>query len=189
MGLRRATLAVCLVLCLVPVPAAARSAPSSPSAPAPAPAPDVPSGQGLPCTADWVVRLDQPISRVASFGQFTSGGETGVINCLGEVGGHRVTGPGTYGESGAFGAGPAGGADCSNGSGAGDFTATIPTDGGRRHVEGMVSFYWLGAAGVVFDGRFPSVLRLSPGAGDCLTEPARELHFQAGGVLLVGSNP
>jgi len=182
-GLGRATLAVCLVLCLVPVPAAARSGrPGSPGPLAPA-VPSVPSGQGLPCVADWVVRLDQPLSRVNSVGQFTSGGETGVIDCHGRLGGHTVTGPGTYGESGAFGAGPAGGADCSNGGGAGDFSATIPTDGGRRHVEGTVSFYWLGESGVVFDGRFPSAFRLSPGAGDCLTRPAGELHFQAGGLL------
>jgi hypothetical protein len=65
-GLGRATLAFCPVLCLVPVPAAARSGPSDghgrgtgtgPGVDPPSP----PSGPGLPCTADRVVRLDQPI--------------------------------------------------------------------------------------------------------------------------------
>ena len=174
MGLGGSTLAVCLALLAVPVPAAARPEP-----------PSAPSGEGLPCTAEWVAKLDQPISRTSSFGQFTSGGETGVITCQGSVRGHRVTGPGTYGESGAFGPGPAGGADCTDGGGAGDFTATIPTEAGPLHVGGIVSFYWAGPFGVVFDGRFPAAFRLSPGAGDCLNTPARELHFQVGGVLFV----
>jgi len=169
-------LAVGLALLGVPVPAAARPDDAPP-------VPSVPSGQGLFCAAEWVARLDQPISRASSFGQFTSGGETGSINCRGTLRGHQVTGPGTYGESGAFGPDPVGGADCTDGGGAGDFTATIPTDAGPQHVTGMVSFYWAGPVGAVFDGRFPGVLRLSPGAGDCVSEPARELHFQADGIL------
>jgi len=177
-GLEGVALAACLALFGVP------GMPGVPRGDAPS-APSVPSGQGLVCTADWVARLDQPISRTSSFGQFTSGGETGVISCQGTLQGHAVTGPGTYGESGAFGPGPAGGADCTNGAGAGDFSATIPTDAGRQHVEGLVSFYWAGPGGVVFDGRFPAAFRLSPGAGDCLNEPARELHFQVGGILFV----
>ena len=173
MGLGGWTLALGLVALLVPAPVAARAA-----------APSVPSGQGLPCTAEWVVRLDQPISMTGSFGQFTSGGETGVISCQGSLGGQPVTGPGTYGESGAFGPGRVGGADCTNGGGAGDYTATIPTAAGPRHVTGMASFYWAGPAGVVFDGRFPSLFRLSAGGGgDCFSQPARELHFQAAGLL------
>lgn len=179
-------LAIGLALLVQPVPAAvAAPAPARAPDPAAPSVPSVPSGDPLVCTADWVVRLDQPISRVSSFGQFDSGGETGVIDCRGDVQGHAVTGPGTYGESGAFGPDPAGGADCSNGGGAGDFTATLPTEAGPRHVGGIVSFYWAGPVGVVFDGRFPSAFRLSPGAGDCVNEPARELHFQAGGVLFV----
>ncbi|HVW31785.1 MAG TPA: hypothetical protein VHL53_04535, partial [Acidimicrobiia bacterium] len=134
------------------------------------------------------VQLDQPISTVSSFGQFTSGGETGTITCQGSVRGHAVTGPGTYGESGAFGAGPAGGADCSNGAGAGDFTATVPTDGGPQRLAGTVSFYWAGATGVVFKGPYPGLLRISPDAGDCVSRPARELHFQAVGLLLDGAS-
>jgi hypothetical protein len=161
-----------LVALVVPAPVVARAA-----------TPSVPSGQALLCTADWVVRLDQPISMTESFGQFTSGGETGVINCHGNLGGQPVTGPGTYGESGAFGPGRVGGADCTNGGGAGDYTATIPTAAGPQHVSGMVSFNWTGPIGVVFDGQFPSAFRLSPGAGDCFNQPARELHFQAAGVL------
>lgn len=179
MGLGGATLAVCLALVGVPGPAEARSGPPATTQAA------APSGQGLLCTADWVAKLDQPISRTASFGQFSSGGETGVIDCRGTLRGHQVTGPGTYGESGAYGPGPTGGANCATGGGAGDFTATIPTAGGPQHVEGVLSFYWAGATGVVFDGRFPAVFRVSPGAGDCLNEPARELHFQVGGILFV----
>jgi hypothetical protein len=166
--------AVCLALLGVPVPAAARPGDDIPAAP---------SGQGLPCSADWVATLDQPISRTSSFGQFTSGGETGVISCRGKLGGRPVTGQGTYGESGAFGPGPAGGANCTYGGGAGDFSATIPTEAGPQHVKGVVSFYWAGATGLVFDGRFPAAFRLSPGAGDCLNEPARQLHFQVAGIL------
>jgi hypothetical protein len=145
-----------------------------------------PSGEGLLCSSDWVASLNQPISRTASFGQFTSGGETGVIDCRGTLRGHQVTGPGTYGESGAYGPGPTGGADCTNGTGAGDFTATIPTDAGPQRVEGIVSFSWVGATGAVFDGRFPAVFRVSAGQGDCFNEPARELRFQATGVLFAG---
>ena len=167
MGLGGATLAVCLALFGAPGPAAARPE------------------QGLLCTADWVARLDQPISRTSSFGQFTSGGETGAIDCRGTLRGHQVSGPGTYGESGAVGPGPAGGADCTDGGGAGDFSATIPTEAGPQHVEGVLSFYWAGPGGIVFDGPFPAAFRLSPGAGDCVNEPARELHFQVGGILFV----
>ena len=186
MGLGGSTLVVCLALLARPVAAgAAVPVPARPPIVVPAAPPSVPSGRPLVCTADWVVTLDQPISRVSSFGQFTSGGETGVIDCRGDVGGHPVTGPGTYGESGAFGPDPAGGADCSTGSGAADFTATLPTAAGPRHVGGLVSFYWAGPAGVVFDGRFPGAFRLSPGEGDCVNQPARQLHFQAGGLLFV----
>ena len=101
MGLEGVALAACLALFGVP------GMPGVPRGDAPS-APSVPSGQGLVCTADWVARLDQPISRTSSFGQFTSGGETGVISCQGTLQGHAVTGPGTYGEWGAFGPGPAG---------------------------------------------------------------------------------
>src|SRR5256885_9405573 len=144
-GLGGWTLALGLVALLVPAPVAARAA-----------APSVPSGQGLPCTAEWVVRLDQPISMTGSFGQFTSGGETGFISCQGSLGGQPVTGPGTYGESGAFGPGRVGGADCTNGGGAGGHPAPHPNPPRPRPRTGMAPLHLAGAPRGGFGGRVPA---------------------------------
>lgn len=141
--------------------------------------------EGAVCQTDWVATLTVPMSPLGAFGEYTSGGETGVIRCDGTVRGRTVTGAGTYGERGAYGPGPHGGADCSKGAGDGEFTATIPTEDGPQRISSSNSFYWVGPAGVLTDGSFSGALQLSFPAGDCLTAPAPQLRIQARGLLVV----
>jgi hypothetical protein len=141
--------------------------------------------EGAVCDTDWVATLTVPMSPLGAFGEYTSGGETGVIHCDGTVRGWPVTGEGTYGERGAYGPGPHGGADCSKGAGDGEFTATIPTEDGPQHISSSNSFYWIGPAGVMTDGSFSGAFQLSFPSGNCLTAPAPQLRIQARGFLVV----
>lgn len=141
--------------------------------------------EGAVCETDWVATLTVPMSPLGAFGEYTSGGETGVIHCDGTIRGRAVTGDGTYGERGAYGPGPHGGADCSKGAGDGEFTATIPTEDGPQHISDANSFYWIGPTGVMTEGSFTGAFQLSFPAGDCLTAPAPQLRIQARGFLVV----
>ena len=151
------------------------------------PAPSGADVEGAVCETDWVGTLTVPMTPEQSIGRYTSGGETGVIRCDGSIKGRTVTGEGSYGELGAYGPGPQGGADCSKGAGAGDFTATIPTEDGPQHISGPLTFYWMGPAGVITGG-ISGALQLSYLSGDCLTAPAPKVHIQARGLLIAGGS-
>ncbi|MGH9035781.1 MAG: hypothetical protein ACRD0O_08445 [Acidimicrobiia bacterium] len=149
------------------------------------PAPGGADVEGAVCETDWVATLTVPMSTIQSVGRYTSGGETGVIRCDGSIRGRPVTGEGTYGEDGAYGPGPQGGADCSKGAGSGDFTATIPTEDGPQHISGPLTFYYMGPAGVLTGG-VAGTFQLSYPSGDCLTAPAPKVRIQARGLVVTG---
>ncbi|MGH8974472.1 MAG: hypothetical protein ACRD0C_14885 [Acidimicrobiia bacterium] len=148
------------------------------------PAPAGAASEATVCEVDWIITLDVAMTPTATVGNYTSGGETGVIVCDGEINGHLVTGAGTFGQDGAYGPGPGGGADCNQGAAAGDYTATIPTDAGPQHISGPATLYWFGPAGVMADASFPGAFEVSFPTGDCRSEPAPQLHFHARGVLV-----
>jgi hypothetical protein len=141
--------------------------------------------EGAVCQTDWVATLTVPMGPDQSLGRYDTGGETGVIRCDGSIRGRQVTGEGTYGELGAYGPGPQGGADCSKGAGSGDFTATIPTEDGPQHISGPVTFYWMGPGGVLTGG-FAGTFQLSYPSSNCFTAPAPKMHIQARGLLIAG---
>jgi hypothetical protein len=60
-----------------------------------------------------------------------TGAETGLITCVGQINGHWVTGPGTFGHKGKTWDG-----NCFGNQGAGTYSYTIPTAGGDQHATG-----------------------------------------------------
>lgn len=91
---------------------------------------------GTPCAFDADVSLSPGLSRSPSSGTFDSHGESGTLDCQGDVGGEPATGRGTFGAEGRY--GTAGSGDsCQSKEGRGDGTAhlTVPVQGGSRHVD------------------------------------------------------
>jgi hypothetical protein len=89
------------------------------------------------CTMAWRTYFSPGFTMTKGTGIYgtgvgITGAETGSIMCVGTINGHRVTGPGTFGHKGRTWDG-----DCVAGNqGAGTFSYTIPTSGGRQHVTG-----------------------------------------------------
>jgi hypothetical protein len=115
-------------------------------------------------------------SQAPSKGTLSTGGETGSVDCVGVILGQEVLGVGTFGFTGEYGTGPAGGDTCSDGEGRGLYTMHIPTSLGVIHVQGSFSEDFVGNAGQFF-GSGPAELiclfQFRPTEGDCVTTPAR----------------
>jgi hypothetical protein len=134
------------------------------------------------CSLAFLVYTTPGLGMTSSSGQFSSRGETGTINCVGEIFGHTVTGPGTFGFEGTL-----TNSSCLYHEGSGTAFFTVPTDAGPVHVSGggfyNVALGVLGIdhathdGGLVFDGSYV----LFPVKGNCITEPVTEAH-----VLMVG---
>lgn len=109
----------------------------------------------------------------------TSHGETGTINCVGAVNGHRVTGPGTLGFAGFF------DVSCAGGTGYETVSATIPTSAGPQKLTFPVKETVGPGVGYKSSdslmGPLPFVYY--PTEGDCVTSPVTEIFFSGQGVL------
>src|SRR5258708_6450074 len=84
---------------------------------------------GTPCAFEVEVSLSPGLSRSPSSGTFDSKGESGPLDCKGDVGGQPATGRGTFGAEGHY--GTAGDGDhCQSKDGRGDCTAhlTVPVE-------------------------------------------------------------
>lgn len=141
-----------------------------------------------PCTAEFDLTLSPGLSNTPSSGTFTSGGETGTIECQGNVNGKKATGPGTFGSEGRYGTEDPD--TCtSGGEGEAIQTFTVPTvDGDERVVnEGTITYGALEGGGLIsgrFRGpRFSGTFEVTPTKGDCVTEPVTEIHVSLEGTL------
>jgi hypothetical protein len=116
-------------------------------------------------------------------GTVTSNGPTGTISCVGEIGGDRVTGPGTGAISYAYSNGT-----CVAHVGLGTATWTIPTAAGTKYLTGTLSVRRIGVS-VLAEVRFPDARAdlagaLVPLEGDCVLAPLRKVRVMLAGALL-----
>jgi hypothetical protein len=111
---------------------------------------------------------------------YGSHGETGSISCVGQINGHTVTRPGSFGFEGTY------TGDCLSNVGSGRYSITVPTDAGSLHSTGMFMESRLGASGPVDasqpEGHFSGYHVVAPTRGDCVNSPVTEAL-----VYMVGS--
>ena len=108
-------------------------------------------------------RLSPGMSATPSKGRWSAGPTA--FDCHGTVNGAPVTGPGTIVESGPW------EGTCSQGSGSGVQTITIPTATGTVHLEIPVTFSWVGAVGAGSGPGAASIFEAVATEGDCLQTP------------------
>jgi len=144
--------------------------------------------QGTPCAFDVDVSLSPGLSRSPSRGTFDSHGESGTLDCQGDVGGQPATGRGTFGTEGRY--GTAGGGDsCQSKEGRGDGTAhlTVPVEGGTRHVDDPFTLTYRvdgrSVDGEITGQRFTATFDVTSANGDCLWRPVTKIHIRGKGHL------
>lgn len=143
---------------------------------------------GAVCTFAANFTVLPGFSNTPTNGTFSTGGETGTIDCVGLVFGQEVLGAGTFGFVGRYGTGPGGGDTCSDGAGQGTYSMHVPTSLGIVHAEGSFTESFLGNAGQMV-GQGP-VMEISclyqfrPTQGDCVTTPARAETLTGQGAIL-----
>lgn len=144
--------------------------------------------ESTPCTAEFDLTLSPGLSNTPSSGTFTSGGETGTVECRGTVNGRQATGPGTWGAEGRY--GTVDPDSCTSG-GEGEViqSFTVPTADGNEHVvnEGTLTYGALEGGGLIsgtFEGpRFSGTFDVTPTEGDCVTAPITRIHVSLRGTL------
>lgn len=143
---------------------------------------------GTPCTFEADVTLSPGLSRSPSTGSFTTNGESGALDCQGDVGGAPASGPGTFGADGRYGTG-GNGVSCDSRQGQGDGTAhyTIPVDGGSRHVDDPFTLTYRvdgrSVVGEITGRRFSGTFDVTKANGDCYWHPITKIHIKGKGHL------
>jgi hypothetical protein len=145
---------------------------------------DEPGATSASCSLSFSVYTAPGLGMTPVSGQFSSRGETGTISCVGDIFGHTVTGPGTFGFEGVL-----TNSSCLSHQGSGTALFTVPTEVGPVHVSGggfyNVALGVLGIdhathdGGLVFDGSYV----LLPVKGNCITEPVSEAFVLMAGHL------
>jgi hypothetical protein len=146
--------------------------------------PSAASAQGdLACRVSFRVNFSPGVSLVPSSGTLTTGGETGTINCEGEINGQRVIAGGPFSFDGRYGSGLLGtglGDTCLGGSGTGTYRATVQTMGGPVRFSEAVSFTYTstglmtGGQGEVRGPNTIGTFGFRPTAGDCVGAPVTQ---------------
>lgn len=108
-------------------------------------------------------RLSPGMTATPSTGRWSAGPTS--FDCHGTVHGQPVTGPGTIVESGPW------EGTCSQGSGSGVQTITIPTATGTVRLEIPVTFSWVGTGGYGSGPGAISIFEATATEGDCITTP------------------
>jgi hypothetical protein len=146
---------------------------------------------GTPCAFEVQVSLSPGLSRSPSSGTFDSKGESGTLDCQGDVGGHPATGRGTFGAEGHY--GTAGEGDgCQSKEGRGDGTAhlTVPVDGGSQHVDDPFTMTYRvdgrSVVGEITGERFSGTFDVTEADGDCLWRPVTRIRIKGRGHLRDG---
>ena len=143
---------------------------------------------GTPCTFEVDVTLSPGLSREPSSGTFDSKGESGRLDCQGDVGGKPVTGRGTFGAEGRYGT-DGNGDDCRSKEGRGEGTGhfTIPVEGGREHVDDPFRLTYRvdgrSVVGEITGQRFSGTFDVTKADGDCLWRPVTKVRIKGKGQL------
>lgn len=173
-GRRRArcAIAVAAVLMSVGVPTASATSSSTPTA---------------VCSATIPLNLDPGLFALKrTQGTNQSFGETGTLNCIGKLDGHRIAGPGTVGFAGTY------GGTCNATTGGGRWSFSLPVDNnGATRVIQHAGRYSAPGVGLVISftgkfetGRLAGAGPVTPVQGDCLTRPMTKATFTLVGVQL-----
>lgn len=143
---------------------------------------------GTPCTFQVDVTLSPGLSRDPSSGTFDSKGESGKIDCQGDVGGQPASGPGTFGTEGRYGT-DGDGDDCRSKEGRGDGTAhlTVPVKDGSEHVDDAFTMTYRvdgrSVVGQITGRRFTGSFDVTQADGDCLWRPVTRIRIKGKGHL------
>jgi hypothetical protein len=159
------------------------------------------AAEATPCRFTAEFDLAPGLSLTPTSGTFTSGGETGTINCSGRVDGRMVTGPGTFGADGSY--GTADGDSCvSGGEGSGTQSFTLRTGNGPVPVGNVITFTYQPVPGSPADRegadvtrpavasgrfsgpRFSGTFEVTLVRGDCVTAPVTRVRLDGRGTLL-----
>lgn len=116
-------------------------------------------------------------------GTVTSGGQTGSVSCAGEIGGDRITSPGTGAIVYAYSNGT-----CALHVGLGTATWSIPTEAGVKALTGTLSVWRIGLS-VLAEVRFPHARAglaglVVPLEGDCVLTPLSKVAVTLAGTLV-----
>jgi hypothetical protein len=150
--------------------------------------PAVADDSGTPCTFEVDVTLSPGLSRTPSSGTFDSKGETGTLDCQGNIGGRPVTGRGSFGAEGHYGT-DGDGDDCRSKEGRGDGTAhlSVPVEGGTQHVDDPFDLTYRvdgqSVVGRITGRRFTATFKVTEADGDCLWRPVTKIRIKGQGRL------
>jgi hypothetical protein len=143
---------------------------------------------GTPCSFEVDVTLSPGLSREPSSGTFDSRGESGTLDCQGNVGGQRSTGRGTFGAEGRYGT-DGDGDHCRSTEGRGEGTAhfTVPVEGGSQHVDDPFTMTYRvdgrSVVGEITGQRFSGTFDVTKADGDCLWRPVTKIRLEGRGHL------
>ena len=143
---------------------------------------------GTPCAFELDVTLSPGLSREPSSGTFDSKGESGTLDCQGNVGGQPAAGRGTFGAEGRYGI-DGDGDDCRSKEGRGDGTAhsTIPVEGGSQHFDDPFTLTYRvdgsSVVGEITGRRFRGTFDVTRADGDCLWRPVTRIRIKGKGQL------
>jgi len=144
---------------------------------------------GTPCAFEVDISLSPGLSRQPSSGTFDSKGESGKLDCQGNVDGQPAAGRGTFGTEGRYGL-DGDGDDCRSKEGRGDGTAhlTVPTEGGGTdHVDDPFTMTYRvdgrSVVGEITGQRFSGTFDVTQADGDCLWRPVTRIRIKGKGYL------
>ncbi|MGH2941344.1 MAG: hypothetical protein ACRDLN_01020 [Solirubrobacteraceae bacterium] len=133
------------------------------------------------CTARFTATITPGFSMTTSSGTFTTHGQTGSFTCLGRIGGHRVTGPGSIGVEETYtGA-------CASHVGTGTVRIIVPTTAGTKDMVGALTVRRTALVvlpQVQFSGaRFGGIGLSVPAQGNCFVTPLRRVLLLVAGAM------
>jgi hypothetical protein len=143
---------------------------------------------GTPCAFEVDISLSPGLSREPTSGTFDSKGESGRLDCQGNVGGQPASGRGTFGAEGRYGI-DGDGDDCRSKEGRGDGTAhfTVPVEGGSQHVDDPFTMTYRvdgrSVVGKITGRRFSGTFDVTQADGDCLWRPVTKIRIKGKGQL------
>ena len=147
---------------------------------------------GAPCAFEVDVTMSPGLSRQPSSGTFDSKGESGTLDCQGNVDGQPAAGTGTFGTEGRYGL-DGDGDDCRSKEGQGDGTAhfTVPVQGGgTEHVDDPYTMTYRvdgrSVVGEITGQRFSGTFDVTQADGDCLWRPVTKIRIKGKGYLRDG---
>lgn len=141
------------------------------------------SGTSAECSISFPAFFSPGLTPVSQSGTFDSRGETGTINCVGQIFGHTVIGPGSFGFEGTV-----TDSSCVSHKGSGTSYFTVPTDAGPVHVSGggftNMGVGVFGGAEAMHTGvHFVGSYLLLPTEGDCVAHPLTQAQVLMNGSL------